>query len=145
MGEATSEAEGLACYTPGRYAGEVAGFTTWAVEQLVTGTLYLALFEDAPGPGGGGTEASYAGYARVSHASWVTVGNERRNNGAVSWAVVPSDTTIGWWGIFDAAVGGNLIAWGPFLDAGGDPAEFIVSAGDYPRMIDQDLRIVAEE
>lgn len=124
----------------------VAGLTTWQLSQIITGTLFAALFEEAPGPGGGGTEASYSGYARVAHASWVTVGDEIRNNGAISWPVVggAAPATVGWWGVFDALAGGNLIAWGPFLDAGGDAAEFPVAVGDYPRIIDQDLRVVAE-
>lgn len=125
----------------------MAGVSQYALEQVVTGTLYVALFTAEPNFAGGGTECSYSTYARVSHAVWVTSVAaeyaERRNSGAITWPapVAAKVEGVGWWGIFDAAVGGNLLAWGPFLDGGGEPTTFEVPVGDQTNIIDQDLRI----
>jgi hypothetical protein len=126
------------------------GFTTYVLEQQIQGTLYAALFTASPGPGGGGTEASYAGYARVAHAAWVTevdpdgLWSERRNNGAIEWPAVPEKVVAGWWGLFDAATLGNLLAWGAFQNGLGEPQLFELSTGEQARFIDQDLRIRTE-
>lgn len=124
----------------------MAGLGIFALEQVITGTLYVALFTEAPNYAGGGTECSYAGYARVSHATWTTFTSpdyaERRNSLAVEFAAAADGAKdLSYWGLFDAAVGGNLIAWGPLLDGGGVPALFTLESGDQARIVDQDLRI----
>jgi hypothetical protein len=88
----------------------------------VPGTLYIGLFTATPSNLGGGTEVSSGGYARValvnSGANWTGATNTwpsiSANAGTVAF---PSATgnwgVVGWFGIFDAASGGNLIWWGP--------------------------------
>jgi hypothetical protein len=91
--------------------------------------LYFALYTATPSDTGGGTEVSGGSYARVSYASslanWAgTQGagtttastgtsGQTSNNSVVTfpaptanWGVVTA------YGLFDAASGGNLIAWG---------------------------------
>lgn len=125
----------------------MAGLSIYSLEQQITGTLYAALFTSFPSYSGGGTEATFDGYARKAHASWVSVDTppayaERRNNGAIEWpASVGGAKGLVAWGLFDAAIGGNLLAWGPFQDGNGDAAPFALDAGDQARVIDGDLRI----
>lgn len=76
-------------------------------------SLYVGLFTAAPGEGGGGTEVSGGGYARVrltaspassgsaSNASTLTFPRATAN-----WGIV---THVG---VFDAQTGGNLLVYG---------------------------------
>jgi hypothetical protein len=127
----------------------VSGLTLYSLEQRITGTLYAALYTSAPSYSAGGTEATFSGYARVAHAAWVTVETapefaEVRNNGAIEWpAAAEGVKDLVAWGLFDAEVGGNLLAWGLFVDGNGVPAPFSIDSGDQARIIDQDLRIRA--
>lgn len=93
-------------------------------------TLGFALFTDAPSDSGGGTEVSGAGYARAtlspSDSNWygthgATSGSSSGTGGASSNAVAvnfPTPGVGGWgtvvaWGVYDAAIGGNLLLWAP--------------------------------
>lgn len=126
----------------------MSGISRYALEQTITGTLYVALFTDDPTFAGAGVECSYAGYARTAHAAWSTYNDpaglyaERRNTGAITWTGPAGKLYgVGWWGLFDAASGGNLIAHGPFRDGNGAPWAFDVGGGETPRIIDGDLRV----
>lgn len=90
--------------------------------------LYVALMTSAPSDSGGGTEVSGGSYARVqvgpSASAW------KSTNGATSGAstgtggqslngsTITYPSPSGNWGvvthvaIYDASIGGNLIAWG---------------------------------
>lgn len=89
----------------------------WAFESLgfpVPPTVHLALFNVAPSKGGGGTEVSGLGYARLPTvlADWAVSGPPYRvdnarvlNHGSPlgSWGTLVA------WGCFDAASSGNLL------------------------------------
>lgn len=91
------------------------------------------------------------GYARVVHDAWVTADNgdgrtARRNSGAVVFAAFTDDETIfSHWGIFDAALDGNLIAAGPVLNGDGVPQPATVTTGNQPRFNDGDLKALSSE
>jgi hypothetical protein len=89
--------------------------------------IFIALFTVAPTDAGGGTEVAGGSYARVSvpplDTNWTatqggTAGPSTGNTGLTSNAVAityPSPTanwgTVVAFGIFDAAVAGNLLVW----------------------------------
>ena len=99
---------------------------------------YIALFTTAPSSvdGTGGIEVSAGWYARVNltAASWSddppTPGGAiyRRSTDAYSYApITGSDVTVVAWGIYDAASGGNLLAFGPVAAPDGSSvADFFV-------------------
>lgn len=72
---------------------------------------HLALYTSAPGEAGGGTEVSGGGYARQS-VTFTISGNEATNSGAIEYpTATDSYGTVTHVGVFDAASGGNLIAY----------------------------------
>jgi hypothetical protein len=86
--------------------------------NLGFGTRYLALYTSTPSDSGGGTEVSGFGYARsslsfasASNRQVVNIGKTFGNASGGSWG------TIGFWGLFDASSGGNLLWWGAFTNA----------------------------
>lgn len=100
-------------------------------------TIYVALFTVAPTDAGGGTEVSTTstGYARQSMAFTVSGTNPTQ---AVNTAAVEYSTALTSWGtivaaaVFDAATGGNMLAWGPLTSnktiASGDVFRFPASS-----------------
>ncbi len=74
-------------------------------------THYLALYTAAPGETGGGTELSGSSYVRQS-VSFSTTGDTTSNDASIEYP-----TASGLWGtithvgVFDAATGGNLMAY----------------------------------
>jgi hypothetical protein len=89
-------------------------------------TRYFALFTAAPGETGGGTEASYTGYARVGVAASLAnfagtqsagsttassgTGGQTSNNGAITFGAPGSGPqTVTHGGTFDASSSGNLL------------------------------------
>lgn len=77
-------------------------------------TVYLALFTVQPVNGTGGTEASYAGYARVSLAfnttNFTVSGSNVKNAAQINFPTnTGSAQTIVGYGLFDASSGGNLL------------------------------------
>jgi len=86
------------------------------------GSVYLALFyTDPTDTGSGGTEASYTGYARVScgatpSAAFTAVDGTgmTQNSNVVTFAANGSGSTVtvAYWGLFDAATGGNMLLHG---------------------------------
>lgn len=78
-------------------------------------TKYIGLFTAAPSDAGGGTEVPATnGYSRQS-ATFSVAGNVASNNAIIEFATA---TGAGWgtithMAIFDAATGGNMLAWAP--------------------------------
>ena len=105
-------------------AGAVTRPTAW----------HVALFTAAPGEAGGGTELSTSGtaYARQS-ATFTVSGNLATNGSAIEYAVATSNWgTVTHVGIFDAASGGNLLAYAPLATSKsiGQGDVFRIPAGD---------------
>lgn len=81
--------------------------------------IYVGLFTAAPSDSGGGTEVSGGSYARVqvtqSDSNWAAPSGTPSSTSNANAVTFPSPTanwgTIGYFGIFDASSGGNLIAW----------------------------------
>lgn len=96
-------------------------------------TVYVGLFTAAPSAAGGGTEVTGNNYARVktaastsqglgdwtatqggsSSASSGTSGNTTNVNALNFPTPSASWGSVQWFGLFDAASGGNLLWWGP--------------------------------
>lgn len=102
------------------------------------GTVYVALFTTAPNDSGGGVEVSGGSYARVAVANnetnWPQATSSTKTNGTD--IVFPTATAaqgeVVAFGIFDAAVAGNLLYWGTLdtskvVDTDDTP---IIRAGD---------------
>lgn len=92
-------------------------------------TLYVALFTVSPTDAGGGTEVTGGSYARVavtsSLANWAgtqgagttaassgTSGQTSNNNPVTFPSPTANWGTVVAVGVYDAATGGNLVAWG---------------------------------
>lgn len=82
------------------------------------GALHVALFTAAPSDAGGGTEVTGGNYGRQqitqADGSWAAPSGTPRstsNTADVTWSNVTWTGTVVAWGIFDAATGGNLLAW----------------------------------
>jgi hypothetical protein len=78
---------------------------------------YVGLFTAAPSDTGGGTEVTGNAYARVVTGTISGSGTATTfsNAAAIEFAAASGGNwgTIGWAGVFDAATGGNLLAWAP--------------------------------
>lgn len=109
---------------------------------------YIGLLTSLPtdDDGTGLVEATGSGYARKAHSSWTTATDGETlyalNNGAVSLTALTADLAdiIGW-AIWDAASGGNLYAWGPLLDVGGNEITKTFTSGNQPNFPDAELKI----
>lgn len=110
-----------------------------ALEGLLPdlGSVYIALFTTLPdAAGSGAVEASGGGYARALYAdTWVNDvddGTTYRSNefGIAFDVLVGTVADVVGWGIYDAASGGNLLAFGPMLDVDGDVITQTFSAGE---------------
>ena len=81
-------------------------------------TLYVGLFTATPNDAGGGTEVSGGSYARAAVTNNATnfpaaSGGAKSNGTAITFPMATGSWgTITSFGIFDAASGGNLLAWG---------------------------------
>lgn len=74
--------------------------------------VYLALFTVAPTDAGGGTEVSGGGYSRQDITFGAASGGAMANTAQVSFTASGANYgTVVAVGIFDAASGGNLLAW----------------------------------
>lgn len=79
--------------------------------------VHFGLFTVSPSDAGGGTEVAGNGYARVSVANTLAnfpaaVAGAKSNAAVITWptATAPWGVVLAV-GIFDAAVGGNLLFW----------------------------------
>jgi hypothetical protein len=99
-------------------------------------TVYVALYTVAPSPSGGGTEVSTGGgslYARTAVTFGAPTNGVASNSAPVAFPVAGTVWgTIQAVGIFDLAVGGNLLYFGNLgtskLVGTGDQVNFIVGA-----------------
>jgi hypothetical protein len=100
-------------------------------------TIYVALSTADPGDdGAGAVEPTGGSYSRIetSNADWTAaVGGVIGNADAIEFAEATSAWgTITHFALYDAALGGNLLAYGPLVEsktvAGGDVVRF--PAGD---------------
>ncbi len=92
-----------------------------------------------------GTELTDSTYARVAFDDWKTVVGVheiwRTNAKAIVFpALSEGEKSVRWWAIWDADMGGNLLAAGP-LQTSGEPTEVAVSAGDQFRFNTEALRL----
>lgn len=104
----------------------MAGFTTYLQQKIldhVRGktsytmpTAYIALFTANPTDAGGGTEAAYTGYGRVTTAGadWTAAsGTSGVNTNAITFgACTAGSSTVTGFGAYDASSAGNLLWWG---------------------------------
>ena len=111
-------------------------FTTSSVTRPTA--WHVALYTAAPNDSGGGTEVSGGAYARQSVAFSVS-GNTATNSGAVEYpTATASYGTVSHVGVFDAATGGNLIAYAALS------ASKAIDTGDVFRVPAGDLDITLE-
>lgn len=80
-------------------------------------TAYIALFTANPTDSGGGTEAAYTSYARVttSGATWgsASAGSITNSGAAITFpACTGGSSTVTGFGAYDASSGGNLLWYG---------------------------------
>ncbi|HEY4252999.1 MAG TPA: hypothetical protein VGM87_17445 [Roseomonas sp.] len=110
------------------------GFTNYLEEKLIRHTfggaafaqpagIHASLFTTAPGETGGGTEVSGAGYARcpVAMSFILDAGSGRwiaSNAVTVLFPVAGAGGwgTVTWFALFDAATGGNMLAYAQLTD-----------------------------
>ena len=109
-------------------------------------TLYVGVFTSAASDTGPGTEVSGNGYARQSVA--FTVSGTSPTTAASSAAVEFPEATGSWGtvtyaGVFDAASGGNMLAWAELTD----PSDFVtalpkaITTGDILRISAGNLKV----
>ena len=133
----------------------MSGFTNFGAAKALAATLpngttgYVALFTTLPAlDGTGGVEVADASYARVAWSAWQAeaappgVTAAWGNNGLIAFAAftgaVPG--VVGF-GVFDAAVGGNLIVRDNIVDGTGAPMVMNFSAGDIAEFLSAALMI----
>jgi hypothetical protein len=111
-------------------------FTTGSVTRPTA--WHVALYTAAPNDSGGGTEVSGGAYARQS-VTFTVSGNTATNSGAVEYpTATASYGTVSHVGVFDAASGGNLIAYAALS------ASKAIDTGDVFRIPAGDLDITLE-
>jgi len=110
---------GKSNYLENKVLDHLLGRTTYTAPA----TVYVALYTTAPTDAGGGTEVSGGGYARKAVANDATnwpaaAGGSKSNGTAIVFDEASSDWgTVEAFGIFDAAIGGNLLYWGAVTPA----------------------------
>jgi hypothetical protein len=78
-------------------------------------TVYVALFTVAPTVAGGGTEVSGGGYARQAVTFGAPASSVIQNSAPVTWTATGANYgTVVAMAIFDAASGGNMLAFDAF-------------------------------
>ena len=104
------------------------------------GTHYLALYTAAPGETGGGTEVTTSGTAYVRQSvAFTTTGNTTSNTASVEYATATASFgTVSHVGVFDAATGGNLMAYATLASAKS------IDTGDVFRVPTGDLDITLD-
>jgi|TARA_R110000868_G_scaffold1037_2_gene7931 hypothetical protein len=99
---------------------------------------HIALYTGAPDDTGGGTEVSGGGYGRQA-VTFTISGNTASNNAAIEWDTATSGYgTVTHVGVFDAASGGNLIAYAALTTSK------TIDTGDVFRLPSGDLDITLD-
>ena len=80
-------------------------------------TVYLALFQSDPGEAAGGTETAYTNYARQA-STWTAkdASGQTKNSATITFPAngnASASVAITHAAIYDAAVGGNRLLYGP--------------------------------
>ena len=111
-------------------------FTTSSVTRPTT--WRVALYTSAPSDTGGGTEVSGGGYARQA-VTFSVSGDTASNTAALEYATATAAYgTVSHVGVFDAATGGNLIAYAALATSKA------IATGDVFRIPAGDLDITLE-
>jgi len=111
-------------------------FTTSSVTRPTA--WHVALYTAAPSDTGGGTEVTGGAYARQS-ATFSVSGNTATNTAALEYATATAAYgTVSHVGVFDAATGGNLIAYAALATSKA------IDTGDVFRIPAGDLDITLE-
>ena len=120
---------------------------TLVLNWLLTGgsatrptSWHLALYTAAPGEAGGGTEVTTVGtaYARQP-ATFTVAGNTASNTASIEFPTATAPYgTVSHCGVFDAASGGNLIAYAALTTAK------VIDTGDVLRVPASDLDITLD-
>lgn len=103
-----------------------------AQPSVAPAAVYLALYTAAPTDAGGGTEVAGGGYTRKQITFAAAAGGEVGTMAALGWTAsgAPLGTIVAV-GVFDAAEGGNLLAWDEIAPASiGDGDTIEIPAGD---------------
>jgi len=86
--------------------------------------IYIGLFNSSPSDAGGGTEVTGAGYARAQvaqlDANWTISGTPKviTNTNPITFPTPAANWgTVNYFGVFDAASGGNLLYWAALATA----------------------------
>ena len=132
----------------------MSGLATYGKQQGIAGVLpngtafYAGFLTTLPDDDAGTNlvEATGSGYARKTHSAWMNVDESpewyRVNNGAIELAALSADLVgIVGWGIWTAVTAGNLVAWGPLLDVGGNEITKTFTSGNQPRFVTQELKV----
>lgn len=108
----------LTNYTEAKILDHMVNLTTWSVPNPAYLGLLIATPTDT-----GGTEVTTAGtngYARISCASKFAAASSRSIASNAEFLFGPSTggpwSTVAYWGLFDAATAGNLLAYGDITD-----------------------------
>lgn len=87
--------------------------------------IFVGLLDTMPVNGFGAIEISPAGYARISAANWTTTTiagasevTTRCNADNLAMGPYATEVNARGWALYDAITNGNLVASGPFVDAG---------------------------
>jgi len=111
-------------------------FTTSSVTRPTT--WRVALYTAAPSDTGGGTEVTGGGYARQA-VTFSVSGDTASNTAALEYATATAPYgTVSHVGVFDAATGGNLIAYAALATSKA------IATGDVFRIPAGDLDITLE-
>jgi len=124
----------LSAYLENKIADHILGRVVFTAPV----TVYLALYTTAPSESGGGTEVSGGSYARLSVTNSAlnfpdAIAGVKSNGTQLTFI----EATAGWgtityWGMYDAASGGNLLFFGalgtPTAIASGD--QLVIPIGD---------------
>ena len=132
---------------PAQYGIPLAQRRTFLQTLLPNGSpSYVGLFTTAPDRAGlGGVEVSGGTYARTAHSVWrhATIGGfvaRRSNGGEVRLPTVTQVIVAQGWGAWDAATGGNLVAFGLLRAVDLQARIFTFAVGDTPVFGDGLLR-----
>lgn len=115
----------------------------FALSVITSVQRHLALFTTAPDEtGAGGVEVVSGWYSRITvdPTDWLQQAGAINsttmtviNQNALAFAIVAgAGETIRGWGLFDAASGGNLLAFGNITNGDGDPVAVTIPIGGTP-------------
>jgi len=114
--------------------------------KLPNGTnRYVALLTTLPNAvGEGAVEVSGSGYVRVAHSTWIDKTEDgvtyRQNDGVIEFPTLSAAVAdVVGWGVFNDDTAGDLVAWGPIVNADGDPIQKSFRENDVPRFLPQEL------